>query len=328
MSITTKTGDDGYTSLLNGKRVHKFDLRIELMGNMDELLSHLGLIKSEIKDSKFIEELEAIQENISKIMAQVAYGSSEKYNLNKEELNSIETLIADYESMYIPESKFIVPGKNRVSALMDVCRTIGRRIERNLISVHRFYPVDEVSRIYLNRVSDYLYAGARYIDFKEEITHKVKEYLNKEEIVPMSNTSSNNVSMNLKLAKRLLEAIEKKALEIGLPVVLAIANEWGNIIAVHFMDGALPGSYNIAVDKAYTSAALRMSTEELGKLSQDGQPLYGINNTNNNRIIVFGGGVPLKLNGTLIGGLGISGGTAEQDSELANYGAAVLRELG
>lgn len=327
MSITTKTGDDGYTSLLNGKRVHKFDLRIELMGNMDELLSHLGLIKSEIKDSKFKEELEAIQENISKIMAQVAYGNSEKYNLNKEVLNNIETLITDYESMYIQENKFIVPGKNRISALMDVCRSIGRRVERNLVSVNRFYPVDEVSRIYLNRVSDYLYAGARYIDFKEEITRQVKEYINKEGIEPMSNTSSNNVSMNLKLAKRLLEAVEKKALEIGLPVVLAAANEWGNIIAVHFMDGALPGSYNIAVDKAYTSAALRMSTEELGKLSQDGQPLYGINNTNNNRIVVFGGGVPLKLNGTLIGGLGVSGGTAEQDSELANYGAAVLREL-
>jgi ATP:cob(I)alamin adenosyltransferase len=328
MSITTKTGDDGYTNLLNGKRVHKFDLRVELLGNMDELSSYLGLVKSEINDSRFKEELEAIQKNISNIMAQIAYGSSEKYKLSKEELNNMENLILDYESMYISDNEFIIPGKSRISALMDICRTLGRRVERNLLSVNRFYPVDEVSRTYLNRMSDYFYAGARYIDFKEEVTRQVKEYLNKEEKLAMSKPSPDNVSMTLKLAKKLLEAIEREALNLGLPVVIAVSNEWGNTIAVYFMDGALPGSYNIAVDKAYTSAVLRMSTAELGKLSQNGQPLYGINNTNNNRIVVFGGGVPLKLNGALIGGLGISGGSAEQDSELANFGAGILNELG
>lgn len=322
MSITTKTGDDGYTSLLNGKRVHKFDLRVELMGNMDELSSYLGLLKSEIKDLEFKEELQVIQKNISSIMAQIAYGNVDEYKLNSEELEDIENLTREYESMYISENKFIIPGESRISALMDVCRTLVRKVERNLVSVDRFYPVDEVSRKYLNRVSDYLYAGARYMDFKNKITLKVREYFDKEDIV-----QNNKNSMNLNTAKKLMEGIEKKSYEIGVPVVIAISNEWGNIIAVHFMDGALPGSYNIAVDKAYTSAVLRMNTEELGKLSQSGQALYGINNTNNNRIVVFGGGVPLTVNGVLIGGLGVSGGTAEQDSILAGFGAALFNKL-
>lgn len=327
MSITTKTGDDGYTSLLNGKRVHKFDLRIELMGNMDELTSYLGLLKSEIKDVKFKGELEAIQKNLSTIMAQIAYGSSQKYKLQDEELNKIEVLTFEYESMYIPKNKFIMPGENRISALIDVCRSIGRKVERNIISVDQFYPVDELSKKYMNRISDYLYSGARYLDFKEKVTKQVIEYLDKEEKMAAISAGKDIKSMNLKLAKRLSERIEEKAGQLGVPVVIAISNEWGNTISVHFMDGALPGSFNIAVDKAYTSAAIRISTYELGRLSQSGQPLYGINNTNNNRIVVFGGGVPLKLGGSLIGGLGISGGTAEQDTFLADFGAEMLVEL-
>ena len=325
MSITTKTGDSGYTSLLNDERVHKSDSRIELLGNIDELTSNIGLIKSELKDVKLINELEVIQKNLYVIMAQVADGNSGKYRLDDKDLTNIEDLIHQYESMYISENKFIIPGKNRISALLDVSRTVGRRVERRLLSIEDTFAIDEITRKYINRISDFLYAAARYVDFKEEITKKVKDYLKIGETVVSA--TNNRTTLNLEIAKRLLEKIEKKAMEIGLPVVMAVANEWGNIIAVHFMDGALPGSYNIAVDKAYTSASLRLTTEELGKLSQDGQPLYGINNTNSNRIVVFGGGVPLKVNGVVIGGLGISGGSAQQDTELANYGESIFKEV-
>jgi ATP:cob(I)alamin adenosyltransferase len=320
MSITTKTGDDGYTSLLNGKRVHKFDLRIELLGAMDELSSYLGLIKSEIDDFDIRKELAELQKNISTIMAQIAYGDCNKYNLSKEDLNNIEILINKYESMYISEEGFILPGKTRLSSLMDVARTIGRRVERQAVSVDRFYQIHEYCKIYLNRISDYLYSLGRYTDFKDEITKKVKELLKEKEIMISSN-SANTESINLSLAKEILQKVEEKAVEMKLPVVIAIANEWGCIVAVHFMDGALPASYNIAVDKAYSSATVRLTTEEIGKLAQSGQPLFGIGNTNDNRIITFGGGYPLKINGKVVGGIGVSGGSAEQDSELAAFGA-------
>lgn len=326
MSITTKTGDDGYTSLLNGKRVHKFDLRVELMGAMDELSSYMGLIKHEADDNDMKEELQKLQKNISTIMAQIAYGDSSKYNLHSEDLRDIEAFINKYESMYISEGSFILPGKTKLSALMDVARTIARKVERQAISVDRFYQIHENCKVYLNRISDYLYSLGRYTDFKDDVTKRVKELL-KEENIMISSKKMKAEELNLSLAKEILQKVEEKAEEMGLPVVIALANEWGCIIAVHFMDGALPASYDIAVDKAYSSATIRLSTEEIGKLAQSGQSLYGIGNTNNNRIITFGGGYPLKINGRVIGGIGVSGGSAEQDNGLAAFGAGLIENI-
>jgi ATP:cob(I)alamin adenosyltransferase len=323
MSVTTKTGDDGYTNLLNGKRVHKYDLRVELLGAMDELSSAIGVVKSGTDDKELRTELSEVQIALSTIMAQIAHGSSEKYNISENMVLGLEALIDKYESMYIDENKFILPGNTKASAEIDLCRAIARRVERQVLTVNRFYPVHENCRVYLNRISDFLYGAARHIDFKHEVKNKVLEIIEKNNISKISGEVV-DLKMNLSLAKELLEAVEEKAKEIGLPVVIAISNEWGNTIAVHFMDGALPGSYDIAVDKAYTSAALRLSTEEVGKLSQSGAPLYGIGNTNNNRIVTFGGGFPLKINNRIIGGIGVSGGSAEQDSMLGLHGANYL----
>jgi cob(I)alamin adenosyltransferase len=323
MSITTKTGDEGYTGLLTGERVHKSDVRIELLGAVDELTSSLGIVKSQAGDKEIKDEIEEIQEKLKIIMAQFASEGNESYKLDLQVVNRLEQLVYKYESMYIAENKFILPGETKLSAVIDLARTIARRAERTLLSTYWILHTEENTKKYLNRLSDFLYALARYIDFKEEITKKVKERLEKDEIVIKKD---NKISINLNFAKKLLERIEERASEVGVPVVIAVSNEWGNIIAVHFMDGALPGSYSIAVDKAYTSAVIRLSTEELGRLSQSGQPLFGINNTNNNRIVVFGGGVPLKINGAVVGGLGVSGGSAEQDIELAEFGLNVLKE--
>jgi cob(I)alamin adenosyltransferase len=326
MSVTTKTGDDGYTNLLDGKRVHKYDLRVDLLGAIDELTSAIGIMKSEVSVEEIKNELSEIQDSFITIMAQIAHGSSDKYNISQPQIDKLEGLTQKYESMYIPENKFILPGKTKASAQLDLCRAIARRVERQVLTVNRFYPVHENCKVYLNRVSDYLYSVARHIDFKEDIRNKVLEIVKNSNFSKLKGEAMIN-SMNLKLAKELLLAVEEEANRIGLPVVIAVSNEWGNIIAVHFMDGALPGSYDIAVDKAYTSAALRLATDVVGELSQSGAPLYGIGNTNKNRIVTFGGGVPLKVNNKIIGGLGVSGGSAEQDSSLALYGAEYFQSL-
>ena len=110
-------------------------------------------------------------------------------------------------------------------------------------------------------------------------------------------------------------------------VVTAIADEAGPPKLVRSMDGAYIGSLDVAVNKAYTSIAFQMSTAALGELSQPGAPLYGIQHTNGGRIVIFGGGEPLMVNGKIIGALGVSGGTAEQDTALAAYGASMLKEV-
>ena len=90
------------------------------------------------------------------------------------------------------------------------------------------------------------------------------------------------------------------------------------------MDGAYMGSFDVALNKTYTSIAFQMSTAELGKLSQPGMSLYGIQFTNEGRIVIFGGGEVLTYHGVIIGALGVSGGSAQQDTDLAAYGKKIF----
>ncbi len=133
--------------------------------------------------------------------------------------------------------------------------------------------------------------------------------------------------ITLSLAKKLAEKIELKAEEIGVRAVVAVANEGARPILVESMDGAYIASYDIALNKAYTVTALKMNTSALKELSQPGQPLYGIQFTNSGQIVIFGGGEPLKINGNVVGGLGVSGGSEEQDTYLAAYGKEVFEKL-
>lgn len=133
--------------------------------------------------------------------------------------------------------------------------------------------------------------------------------------------------MTLSLAKELIAEVEKKAAEIGVNAVVAVSNEAGNIVAVECMDNAYIASYDVAVNKAFTVVALKMPTITLKPLAQPNQSLYGIQFTNNGRIVIFGGGDPLKYNGVIVGGLGVSGGTEEQDTMLSEYGASIFNTL-
>lgn len=133
--------------------------------------------------------------------------------------------------------------------------------------------------------------------------------------------------MTLALARALIARVEKKAAEMGVNAVTAVANAGARPVAVACMDDSFIASYDIALNKAYTSVALKMATKELKPLAQPGAPLYGVQQTNQGQIVIFGGGVPLyNREGRLIGGLGVSGGTEEQDTALADFGGANLQK--
>ena len=134
-------------------------------------------------------------------------------------------------------------------------------------------------------------------------------------------------TITLQLAKQLMEIIEKRAEAVGLKAVIALCNDHGNPIAVHCMDDAFLVSYDVATKKAYTSVAVKMSTMELSKIAQPGQTFYGVDKLDGGKIIIFGGGIPLKVDNKIVGGLGISGGTGEQDHDLAVFGEAAFQEL-
>ena len=133
--------------------------------------------------------------------------------------------------------------------------------------------------------------------------------------------------MTLKAANALIEKVTAKAASMGVNVVAAVSDQAGRPVAVQSMDGAYIASFDIAINKTFTSASLNMSTEALSHLSQPGQPLYGIQFTNEGKIVIFGGGEPLEADGKIIGALGVSGGTAEEDTAIAAYGREVFEEV-
>ena len=133
--------------------------------------------------------------------------------------------------------------------------------------------------------------------------------------------------MTLDLARKIIEATKKKADEIGVKAVVAVADAGGNTFSVDSMDDAYIASWDIAVNKAFTSVSLKMSTAELSKLAAPSGSLYGIQFTNNGRIVIFGGGEALKNGDTVIGGVGVSGGTAEEDTFLGEYARKKFEEL-
>lgn len=132
--------------------------------------------------------------------------------------------------------------------------------------------------------------------------------------------------ISLDCAKQLAEAVERKAREMGVNAVVAIADEGGNLKICECMDNSFLASRDIAINKAYTSVALKMSTKKLASLAAPGGSLYGIQHTNGGRIVIFGGGDTLELRGKILGGLGVSGGTEEQDTALSAYGKKIFGE--
>lgn len=128
------------------------------------------------------------------------------------------------------------------------------------------------------------------------------------------------MNIDLELALEMIQAAKEKAREIGVPMVIAIADGGGNLVALQRMDQALLVSIDVATNKAYTAVALKLPTHELAVLAQPGQPLFGIHNADGGRIVIFGGGFPLKRGNEVAGGIGVSGGSVDEDMLCAKAG--------
>ncbi|MGB3532504.1 MAG: heme-binding protein [Microcoleaceae cyanobacterium] len=130
--------------------------------------------------------------------------------------------------------------------------------------------------------------------------------------------------VTLEDARRVISAAEKKALEIGQPMNIAVVDGGGNLVAHVRMDGAWIGSIDISIKKAYTSRAFDLATKDLAEQSQSGGQFFGIHASNNGKIMIFAGGIPLYSEGQVVGGIGVSGGSGEQDHAVAEAGAALF----
>lgn len=131
-------------------------------------------------------------------------------------------------------------------------------------------------------------------------------------------------TLTLAEARTLIAAATAKADAIGQPMCIAIVDAGGNLLAFERMQNAWIGSIDIAQKKAFTSRAFDITTKDLGANSQSGDQFFGIHASNGGRIMIFAGGLPLKMDGQVVGAIGVSGGSGAQDHEVAEAGAAAL----
>lgn len=131
-------------------------------------------------------------------------------------------------------------------------------------------------------------------------------------------------SPSLAEARTVISAAEKRAEEIGQPMNIAVVDAGGNLVSHVRMDGAWIGSIDISINKAYTSRAFDIATRDLGDNAQPGNQFYGIHASNHGKIMIFAGGIPLTRDGKVIGAIGVSGGSGDQDQTVAEAGANAL----
>lgn len=134
-------------------------------------------------------------------------------------------------------------------------------------------------------------------------------------------------TITLAAAKKMAATVEAKAHEINVPVVFSVVDHGGNALLTQRMDEAFITSCDISLNKAYTACCLRQGTHEITDVVQPGTSLYGLQLTNQQRIVIFGGGLPVISNGKTIGAVGVSGGTVEQDMLLAQSALNCFSEL-
>ena len=142
--------------------------------------------------------------------------------------------------------------------------------------------------------------------------------------MPTGELVSGDNMIRLEDARKMITATEKKAKEIGQPMNIAVVDEGGNLISHVRMDGAWLGSIDISIKKAYTSRALDIVTKDLATHSQSGEQFFGVHASNDGKDMIFAGGIPLKLDGKVVGAIGVSGGSGEQDLAVAEAGMTAL----
>jgi uncharacterized protein GlcG (DUF336 family) len=134
-------------------------------------------------------------------------------------------------------------------------------------------------------------------------------------------------SLTLEDAKRMLSAAEARAASLGVAYNVAIVDAGGHLVAFVRQDGALIGSIGLAIDKAVTARIFDKATSDLASLAQSGKPLFGIQQSNGGKVVIFGGGIPVTVDGSVVGAVGASAGTVEQDIAVAETAIAALGHL-
>jgi len=166
MKIYTKTGDKGKTSLYDNTRVDKDSIRVDCYGTIDELNCSLGFAKNFVDNDEIVEEINKIQRMLFNVAGELATmdGSKFPHPVKEEDVEYLEKLIDNFMGRANNIPKFILPGSSKASGALHMARTICRRAERRIITLSKEETVSPVLMKYVNRLSDAIYAMARFLE--------------------------------------------------------------------------------------------------------------------------------------------------------------------
>ena len=275
-------------------------LEKSIFNHIDEAIN---LIK---KLDKFIDNQDF--SNILKELSKKFLLIKDKKNVSFETKN-IENCILKYSNILSLNDEYKTPEENEEVLIAYLLYIIIKKIQRRflLLSKSRGIRLELIN--YINKSRDFLHIVYKFIQEKVMVKYVIELVSEKLSSIDMDS------NLSLEKARKIIRAGERKAKEMNIAAVFAVVNPEGNLIIEERMDNAILVSIEVAYKKAYTAAALKLNTEDLTALVQPGAMFYGLQS--DPKYIVFGGGMLLKVDGKIVGAVGVSGGSAQEDMEIA-----------
>ena len=275
-------------------------LEKSIFNHIDEAIN---LIK---KLDKFIDNQDF--SNILKELSKKFLLIKDKKNVSFETKN-IENCILKYSNILSLNDEYKTPEENEEVLIAYLLYIIIKKIQRRILLLSKSRRIKLELINYINKSRDFLHIVYKFIQEKVMVKYVMELVSKKLSSIDMDN------NLSLEKARKIIRAGERKAKEMNIAAVFAVVNPEGNLIIEERMDNAILVSVEVAYKKAYTAAALKLNTEDLTALVQPGAMFYGLQS--DPKYIVFGGGMLLKVDGKIVGAVGVSGGSAQEDMEIA-----------
>ncbi|ASG29314.1 GlcG/HbpS family heme-binding protein [Fusobacterium polymorphum] len=275
-------------------------LEKSIFNHIDEAIE---LIK---KLDKFIDNQDF--SNILKELSKKFLLIKDKKNVSFETKN-IENCILKYSNTLSLNDEYKIPEENEEVLVAYLLYIIIKKIQRRFTMLSKNREIKLELMNYINKSRDFLHIVYKFIQEKVMVKYVMELVSEKLSSIDMDN------NLSLEKARKIIRAGERKAKEMNIAAVFAVVNPEGNLIIEERMDNAILVSVEVAYKKAYTAAALKLNTQDLTALVQPGAMFYGLQS--DPKYIVFGGGMLLKVDGKIVGAVGVSGGSAQEDMEIA-----------
>ena len=275
-------------------------LEKSIFNHIDEAIN---LIK---KLDKFIDNQDF--SNILKELSKKFLLIKDKKNVSFETKN-IENCILKYSNTLSLNDEYKIPEENEEVLIAYLLYIIIKKIQRRFTMLSKNREIKLELMNYINKSRDFFHIVYKFIQEKVMVKYVIELVSEKLSSIDMDS------NLSLEKARKIIRAGERKAKEMNIAAVFAVVNPEGNLIIEERMDNAILVSVEVAYKKAYTAAALKLNTADLTPLVQPGAMFYGLQS--DPKYIVFGGGMLLKVDGKIVGAVGVSGGSAQEDMEIA-----------